>query len=69
MKQRSYLKYSAEVELGIKPAFVWGYGRSGRFVCRLEINSAGIAVCSGKKGTKRLANVSWEALVKRLQKN
>ncbi len=69
MKQRSYLKYSAEVELGIKPAFVWGYGRSGRFVCRLEINSAGIAVYSGRKGTKRLANVSWEALVKRLKKD
>lgn len=29
MKQRSYLKYSADVELDIKPVFVWGYGRSG----------------------------------------
>jgi len=66
VKQRSYLKYSAEVELGIKPAFVWGYGRSGKFVCRVEINSAGIAVYSGRKGTKRLGNMSWQGLVKRL---
>ena len=67
MKQRSYLKYSAEVELGIKPVFVWGYGRSGRFVCRVEINSAGMAVYTGRKGTRRLGNMSWEGLVKRLQ--
>ena len=69
MKQRSYMKYSAEVELGIKPVFVWGYGKSGRFVCRVEINSAGLAVYSGKKGTKRLANASWEGLVKTLQRS
>ncbi len=66
MRQRSYLKYSAEVELGIKSAFVWGYGKNGKFVCRVEINSAGIAVYSGKKGTKRLGNMSWEGLVRRL---
>ncbi len=68
MKRKSYLKYSAEVKLRIKPVFVWGYGRTGRFVCRVEINSAGLAVYSGKKGTKRLGNMSWEDLVKRLDK-
>ena len=66
MKQRSYLKYSGYVELGIKSAYVWGYGKNGKFVCRVEINRAGIAVYSGKKGTKRLGNMSWEGLVKRL---
>jgi len=67
VRQRSYLKYSAEVELGIKSAYVWGYGKNGKFVCRVEINSAGIAVYSGKKGTRRLGNMSWQGLVKRLE--
>ena len=53
----------------MKPVFVWGYGGSGWFVCRVEVNSAGIAVYSGKKGTRRLANVSWDGLVERLQRN
>ena len=34
MRQRSYLKYSAEVELGIKSAYVWGSGKSGKFCLR-----------------------------------
>jgi hypothetical protein len=66
MKRRSYLRYGAEVELGIKPAFIWGYGKKGKFVCRVEINSAGLAVYTGKKGTRRLGNMSWASLVKRL---
>ncbi len=66
MKQRSYLKYAAEIELGIKPLIVWGYGKTGRFVCKVEMNSEGIAVYSGKKGTNLLGNMSWEGLVRRL---
>lgn len=45
---------------------VWGYGRKKQFVCRLEVNAAGVAVYTGTKGKKKLANVSWEKFVERL---
>ena len=35
---------------------------------RVELNGAGIAVFSGTKGRKQLANVTWEKLVERLTK-
>lgn len=69
MKQSSYLRYSAYVELGIKPVVIWGYGKNGRFVCRVEINSAGMEVYAGAKGTKALGNMSWKELVKRLDED
>jgi len=52
--------------LGREPISVWGYDKRGHCVCRLQINSAGVAVYGGKRGTKRLADVNWEGLVKRL---
>ena len=67
MKRSSYLQYSAYVPLDVKPLKVWGYGRNKKFVCRVEINRAGLAVYAGQKGTKKLVNMSWEGLVKRLQ--
>jgi len=66
-RSSSYLQYSAVSELGIKPLKVWAYDKRGRFVCRLEINRAGIAVSTGKYGTKRLLDTNWEKFVKRLQ--
>jgi hypothetical protein len=68
-KSTSYLKHSGTVPLGKGPAVkVWGYDPSEDFVCRLEINSAGIAVYSGEKGGKKLCDHSWRGLVKRLTK-
>lgn len=67
MKRSSYVQYDEAIELGKKPLYVWGYGKSGKFVCRLEINAAGIAVYAGKKGGQRLADLGWEPLVKKLQ--
>jgi hypothetical protein len=67
VKRRSWLRYEEYIELGVKPVRVWGYSRTGRYVCRAEINAAGIAIYAGKKGGKKLADVSWEKLVKRLQ--
>lgn len=67
MKRSSYLRYDEDIELAVKPVCVWAYSKTGKFVCRLEINGAGVAVFSGKKGKKRLADVDWEQLVKRLQ--
>ncbi len=64
MKRSSYLKYDETVELGKRGLTIWAYGRTGRYVCRVEINAAGIKVSSGKRGGKCLANVSWESFVK-----
>jgi hypothetical protein len=66
MKRSSYLKYDEVVELGKRGLKIWAYGRTKRFVCRLEINATGVAVFSGVKGNKRIANVSWERFVEKL---
>jgi hypothetical protein len=68
MKRSSYLQYTAVQPLSVKPLRVWGYDRRGRFVCRVEVNGAGLAVYGGKKGTRRVADVTWEKLVARLRK-
>ena len=66
MKRSSYMKYDEVVTLGKRGLKIWAYGRTRKFVCRVEINAAGIAVYSGVKGRRRLANATWEGLVKRL---
>lgn len=63
MKRSSYLKYDEIISLGKRGLTVWGYDKSEKFVCRVEINAAGLALFSGAKGRKRIANVSWERLV------
>lgn len=68
MKRSSYLKYDEVVELGVRGLKIWAYGRKKNFVCRLEINATGIAVYSGVKGKKKVANVDWERLVERLSR-
>lgn len=68
VKRSSYMQYDESVELGVKPVRFWGYSKTGKFVCRVEVNSAGVAIFSGKKGRKRLADVSWEAFVRQLKK-
>jgi hypothetical protein len=54
------------LELGRRPIYVFGYSKTGKFVCRLEINAAGIAVYTGTKRRKKLCDKSWEGLVKNL---
>ena len=68
MKRTASFRFKSEVELGHAPIIVWGYGRSGKFVCRVEVNSAGLAVYSGGTGNKKLADASWEKLTKLLAK-
>jgi hypothetical protein len=62
-RRSSYLHVPQVIELETKPAKLWCYDTAGKFVCRLEINGAGLAVYSGEKGGKRLCNVTWEGLV------
>ncbi len=69
MKRSSYLKYDEIVELGKRGLTIWAYGKTHKYVCRLEINAAGLAVFTGKKGGRRIANVNWEQLVHRLSSN
>jgi hypothetical protein len=68
MKRSSYLEYAAVQSMGVKPLRVWAYNKKGKFVCRVEVNGAGIAVYGGKKGRRRVADVTWEKLLDRLDK-
>lgn len=68
MKRSAYLKYDEEIVIGKRGLTIWAYGPKGKYVCRVQINAAGIAVYTGKKGGKRVADVNWENLVKRLSK-
>jgi len=68
MKQSGYLKVNQEIELKKGPGLtIWGYNKQGEFVCRLEINATGLEVFTGKKGGRKIADVYWEDLVKKLQ--
>ena len=64
-KRRRRTSYLATPWLPLKnsPVIIYGYDKSGKFVCRLEINAAGVAVFAGEKGNKPIANHSWERLV------
>lgn len=66
MKRRSAsMKIGGEIELGNNPMIIRGYDPNGKFTCRLQIAAAGLAIYAGPKGNDRLANVSWEELVKK----
>jgi hypothetical protein len=66
MKRSSYLQiYEDYIPLGKSGLSVMGYGKKGQFVCRLYINAAGIAIKAGKNGGREIANIGWEALVKK----
>lgn len=66
MKRSSYMIHNETIKLGKKGLKIWAYGRNYKYVCRIEINSTGLACYSGEKGGKRLANATWEKLVDRL---
>lgn len=68
MKRSAYLKYDEEIAIGKRGLTIWAYGPKGKYVCRVMISAAGIAVYTGKKGGKRIANVYWEDFVKQLSK-
>jgi hypothetical protein len=66
MKRSSYLQNNEFQPIGVKPVKVWGYDKKGKLVCRVEINGAGIAVFSGPKARKKVADLTWERFVDRL---
>lgn len=67
MKRSSYLRVDQIIPVDKAGLRVWGYGPKGRFVCRLEINAAGIEIFTGEKGGHRLAKANWERLIEKLK--
>lgn len=61
-KRSSYLSVKS-LPLMKKPIVVWGYDKDDTFVCRLEINSAGVEIFGGPRGNQQIANLNWEGLV------
>lgn len=69
VKRSSTMQYPGRIDLGVGPSVdVRGYNKKGKFVCRVELNTAGLAVYTGSRGLKKIANVNWEQLVERLTK-
>jgi hypothetical protein len=66
-KSRGYLKLHEKVELTLRGLTVRAYTKRGKYLGRVEINRAGLAAFTGKKGGKRLGNMSWESLFHRLE--
>jgi hypothetical protein len=72
-KRGAYLHVGREglgipIPLGKKPVWITGYSTAGDFVCRLEVNSSGIAVYTGTKGKKKLRDLNWEEFIHALKK-
>jgi hypothetical protein len=66
-KRSSYMS-AYDLRLDKKRIKIWGYDKSEKFVCRLEINAAGVEVFAGERGGKSLCNLTWESLVVQLSK-
>ena len=66
-KSRSYLQVHETVELTLRGLTVWAYTKRGRFLGRVEINQAGLAAFTGRKGRKRLGDMRWEIFFDRLR--
>jgi hypothetical protein len=69
VKRSSTMQYPGRIDLGVGPSVdVRGYNKKEKFVCRVELNTAGLAVYTGTKGSKKVAKVTSEQLVERLKK-
>ena len=68
-KRMAYFKLNEVVTLNNPGFTVWAYSKRGKYLGRVEINRAGLAAYTGRKGQKRLGNMSWERFFKRLEKS
>jgi hypothetical protein len=71
MRRRSAcMDFNGEIPLGKgkKECVVYGRGRTGKLVCRVEISAAGMALYAGETGRKLIKDLSWERLVKQFKK-
>lgn len=46
---------------------MWAYTKRNRYLGRVEINAAGLAAYTGKKGGLKLGNMRWETFFERLR--
>ncbi len=67
-KRMGYLKLHETVAMSNVGLTVWAYSKPGKYVGRVEINRAGLAAYTGRRGKKHLGNMSWERLFERLAK-
>jgi hypothetical protein len=67
MKRSSSLRLEQDIDLNKAGLKIWGYDTKRNFVCRLEINGAGIKIFTGTKGGKEIAYANWEQLIKKLK--
>jgi hypothetical protein len=66
-KRSSYMS-ARDLPLSKRRIKIWGYDKNEKFVCRLEINAAGVEVFAGERGGTSLRNLNWEGLVEVLSK-
>jgi hypothetical protein len=66
-RRRTSFISAKDLPLSNKALRIWGYSKDEKFVCRLEVNSAGVAVFAGEKGKTKICDVSWETLVEKLK--
>ena len=67
-RSQGYLELHETVKLTLRGITVWAYTKRGKFLGRVEVNRAGIAVATGKNGNKKLGTLSWEKLIEVLEK-
>ena len=68
-KSRGYLKLDEYIELTLRGFTVWAYTKRGKYLGRVEVNKAGLAAYTGRKGTRKLGNMSWQRFFERLQES
>ncbi len=67
MKRRGYARYDKDIDLAVTPLTIRGYGTNQEFVCRILISGAGLEVWAGPTGKQRVADLTWEELVRKLR--
>jgi len=68
MKRRTSYVSAVDLPLANKPLKISGYDKEEKFVCRLEVSAAGVAVFIGEKGNTKVCDLSWEEFVDQLKK-
>lgn len=67
-KSKSYLWINEGIELTRRGFSVYAYTRRNKYLGRVEVSQAGIAVHTGRKGGKQLLDQSWATFFEELKK-
>ena len=66
-KSKSYLRLHEEIKLSLRGLTVMAYTKRNRYLGRVEINAAGLAAYTGRKGGVKLGNMPWEKFFEALK--